>query len=117
MPTTIVNSSTTPKTIGKGTKVALGTYDFDEFSAFPKESINLLFSPDPLSIHSDTVNVLIPYISHLCPSQFHEARNLLNEFSDIFSLSNTKIAKTTVTEFDLGNWAPISMPLRKVPLH
>ena len=54
---------------------------------------------------------------HLSPSQFHEARNLLTEFSDIFSLSNTKIGKTTVTEFDLGNWTPTSMPLRRVPLH
>ena len=54
VPTTIVNSSTTPKTIGKGTKVALGTYDFEEFSAFPKESINLLFSRDVKQTQSFT---------------------------------------------------------------
>ena len=41
------------------------------------------------------------------------------EFSDVFSLSNTKIGNTNVTEFDfdLAHSIPISMPLRRVPLH
>lgn len=46
VPTTIVNTSAVTKTIGKGTKVALGTYDFEEFSALPKEKIYLLSSLD-----------------------------------------------------------------------
>ena len=46
VPTMIVNCSNVFKTIGKGTKVALGTYDFDEFSVLSKEAINMLTSPD-----------------------------------------------------------------------
>ncbi len=37
--TTLVNNSDVSKTIGKGTKVALGTYNFDEFSPLPQETI------------------------------------------------------------------------------
>ena len=124
VPTTIVNSSAISKTIGKGTKVVLGTFDFEEFSAVPKETINLLSSPDvrqtqSFNQSSDPVTILASQMTHLPPSQFHEAKTLLTEFSDIFSLSNTKIGKATVTEFDfdLAHSTPISMPLRRVPLH
>ena len=122
--TTIVNCSNVPKVIGKGTKVALGTYDFDEFSALSKESINALTSLDstqPLSLSpdSDPMTHLTSQMTHLLPSQFHAAKTLLAEFSDIFSLSNTKIGKAKVTEFDfdLTHSTPISIPLRRVPLH
>ena len=124
VPTTIVNCSTVSKTIGKGTKVALGTYDFEEFSALPKDAINLLSSPNAkqqqtIPQSSDPLTILTSKMTHLPPSQFHEAKTLLNEFSDIFSLSNTKIGKAAVTEFDfdLAHSIPISMPLRRVPLH
>ena len=121
--TTIVNCSNVSKVIGKGTKVALGTYDFDEFSALSKESINALTSlttqPLSLSPDSDPMTHLTSQMTHLLPSQFHAAKTLLAEFSDIFSLSNTKIGKAKVTEFDfdLTHSTPISMPLRRVPLH
>ena len=62
---------------------------------------------------------LTSQMTHLPPSQFHAAKTLLAEFSDIFSLSNTKIGKAKVTkfDFDLVHSTPISMPLRRVPLH
>ena len=111
VPKMIVNCSNVFKTIGKGTKVALGTYDFEEFSVLSKEAINMLTSPDSTHLTSQ--------MTHLPPSQFYAAKALLAEFSDIFSLSNTKIGKAKVTEldFDLIHSTPISMPLRRVPLH
>ena len=115
----IVNCSNVFKTIGKGTKVALGTYDFEEFSVPSKEAINMLISPDStqmpsLSQVSDPVAHLTSQMTHLPPSQFHAAKTLLAEFSDIFSLSSTKIGKAKVTEFDfdLIHSTTIAMPLR-----
>ena len=46
VPTVLVNTSAVAKTIKKGTKVALGTYDFEEFSVLPKDTINLLSTQD-----------------------------------------------------------------------
>ena len=119
VPTMIVNCSNVFKTIGKGTKVALGTYDFEEFSVLSKEAINMLTSPDStqmpsLSHVSDPMAHLTLQMTHLPPSQFHAAKTLFAEFSDIFTLSNTKIGKAKVTEFDfdLIHSSPISMPLR-----
>ena len=115
--TTIVNCFNVSKVIGKGTKVALGTYDFDELSVLSKESINALTSldsthPSSLSQDSDPMTHLTSQMTHLLPSQFYVAKTLLAEFSDIFSLSNTTIGKAKVTEFDfdLVHSTPISMP-------
>ena len=122
--TTIVNCSNVSKVISKGTKVALGTYDFDDFSALSKESVNALTSvdstqPSSLSQDSDPMTHLTSQMTHLLPSQFHAAKTLLAAFSDIFSLSNTKNGEAKVTEFDfdLIHSTPISMPLWCVPLH
>ena len=119
-----VNCSNVSKTIGKGTKVALGTYNFEEFSVLSREAINMITSPDStqmpsLSQDSHPVTHLTSQMTHLPPSQFHAAKTLLAEFSGIFSLSNPKIGKAKDTEFDfdLIHSTPISMPLRRVPLH
>ena len=121
VPTVLVNTSAVAKTIKKGTKVALGTYDFEEFSVLPKDTINLLSTQDTdnSAQTSDPITILTSQLTHLSPSQFQQAKDLLMEFSDVFSLSNTKIGKTNVTEFDfdLAHSTPISMPLRRVPLH
>ena len=73
VPTMIVNCSNVFKTIGKGTKVPLGTYDFEEFYAYSKEAINMLTSPDAtqmpsLSQDSDPVTHLTSQMTHLPPS-------------------------------------------------
>ena len=123
--TTIVNCSNVSKVIGKGTKVALGTYGFDEFSALSKKSINALTSLDstqPSSLSQDSnypMTHLTSQMTHLLPSQFRAAKTLLAELSDIFSLSKAKIGKAKVTEFDfdLIHSTPISMHLWRVPLH
>eukprot|EP00795_Rhopilema_esculentum_P009397 gene9397-biopygen10865 len=121
VPTVLVNTSAVAKTIKKGTKVALGTYDFEEFSVLPKDTINLLSTQDTdnSTQTSDPITILTSQLTHLSPSQFQQAKNLLMEFSDVFSLSNTKIGKTNVTEFDfdLAHSTPISITLRRVPLH
>ena len=119
VPTMIFNCSNVFKTIGKGTKVVLGTYDFEEFSVLCKETINMLTSPDSIQTPSssqdpDPMTHLTSQMTRLPPSQFHAAETLLAEFSDIFSLSNTKIGKAKVIEFDfdLIHLTPTSMPLR-----
>ena len=59
VPTTIVNSFAVSKTIGKGTKVALGTYDFEEFSAvLRKQSISCLRRMSSKHNHSIRARIL-----------------------------------------------------------
>ena len=58
-------------------------------------------------------------MTYLSPSQLHEAKTLLTEPSDIFSLSNTNNGKATATEFDihLVHSTLISIPSRQDPVH
>ena len=77
----MVNGSAVSKTNRRGTKVALGTFDFEEFSA-AKETINLLSSPDvwqtqSFNQSSDPVTILASQMTHSPPLQFHEAKTLL----------------------------------------
>ncbi len=58
-------------------------------------------------------------MQHLSPPQLQQATQLLAEFRDVFSLSNSKIGRANVTPFDVQrqHGTPISTPLRRVPLH
>ena len=66
---TIINYSNVSKAIGKGTKVALGTYDFDEFSVLSKESQD-----------SDPMTHPTSQMTYLLSSQFHAAKTLVADF-------------------------------------
>eukprot|EP00794_Sanderia_malayensis_P017141 gene17141-18861_t len=58
-------------------------------------------------------------MQHLSPPQLHQATQLLTEFRDVFSLSNSKIGRANVPPFDvqLEHTTPNSTPLHRVPLH
>ena len=58
-------------------------------------------------------------MQHLSPPQRQQATQLLTEFQDVFTLSNSKIGRANVIPFDvqLVHSTPISTPLRRVPLH
>ena len=69
VPTMIANCSNVFKTIGKGTKVALGTYDFDKFSVLSKEAINMLTSPD--STQMPSLSQVSDPVAHLTSQMAH----------------------------------------------
>ena len=119
--TTIVNNSSAPKTLGKGTKIACATSAFEEHEAVFQDTVNLISYDVRTQTPGtkDPLETLHNQMSHLSPEQLHQAKQLLSDFSDIFSVSNTKIGRANVARFDfeLENEVPISTPLRRVPLH
>ena len=112
----VINNSPVSKTIGKGTKIANGTCAFEEITS--KDNINLI-SPSSAQPPQDCVAALTSKMQNLSPPQFKQATQLLTEFRDVFSLSNSKIGRANVPPFDvqLEHSRPISTPLRRVPLH
>ena len=58
-------------------------------------------------------------MSHLSKEQFKEAKEILENCRDVFTISNTKIGRTNCMNFDINTdpMSPISTPLCRVPLH
>ena len=58
-------------------------------------------------------------MQHLPCDQLLKAKQVLSDFKDVFSVSNTQIGRTNISSFaaELEHNHPISMPLRRVPLH
>ena len=58
-------------------------------------------------------------IGHLSNEQKIEVKFLLIEYEDIFTLSNAKIGRLKMTTFnvDSSGIKPVSVPLRRIPLH
>ena len=113
--TIIVNNSSTPKTVGKGTKIACATIAFEEHMAVYEDTVNLISSDNCTQPPNtqDPLSVLCNQMTHLPPEQLHQVKQLLSEYSDIFSLSNAKIGRTNVArfDFDVAHDVPISTPL------
>ena len=63
--------------------------------------------------------MLCSHMKHLPCDQFLKAKQVLSDFKDVFSVSNTQIGRTNISSFnvELEHSHPISMPLRRVPLH
>ena len=114
----VINNSPVSKTIGKGTKIANRTCAFEEITSESKDNINLI-SPSSENPPQDCIDALTSKMQNLSPPQLQQATQLLTEFRDVFSLSNSKIGRANVTQFDvqLEHSTPISTPLRRVPLH
>ena len=117
----MVNNSNTPKTFGKGKKIACATSAFEEHTAVYEDKFNLISSETCTQSPNthDPLAVLCNQMAYLPPEQFHQATPLLFEYSDILSLSNAKIGRANVARFelDLAHDVPISTPLHRVPLH
>ena len=121
--TTVVNNADTSRTIGKGMKIAIGHTNFHQHSAFASEAINLIShcptnQPTTTST-TDPLDMLCSHIQHLPCDQFLKAKQVLSDFKDVFSVSNTQIGLTNISSVDveLEHSHPISMPLQRVPLH
>ena len=58
-------------------------------------------------------------MTHLPQQQYDEAKEVLEAYHDIFAVSNSKIGRTNITQFDIDatHTFPVSTPLRRVPLH
>ena len=100
------NFSPTPKTIGKGVKIANGSCEYVEYDISDDiENVNVVADVDPFEV--------------LCSThELAEARSLLHEFKDVFSVSNNKIGCTNVIQFDVEvNTEPVSVPLHCIPCH
>ena len=108
----VYNLSGSCKTIAKGVKLAKCSSDYDEYVyENSSDSVNLLTNTDP-------IEMLCSKLSNLNTTELSEARTLLNEFRDVFSVSNNKIGRTNVVEFDVDkNINPVTVPLRRVPMH
>ena len=108
---TISNHSITPKTIGKGTKVATGLCAFEEITCEYLDNVNIV-TPSIFQQSSQSCIDILTSKIHLSPPQRQQATQLLTEFQDVFSLSNSKIGRANVTPFDvqLAHSTPISTP-------
>lgn len=116
VPVSITNTSPQNKAVGKGVKIA---YCYDNFNEIDIENPEKIFitsieETDPLDILCATEK-----FKHLSIDQQLQAREVLTEFSDIFSVSNDTIGRAKYCEFDIqtDRACPVSVPLRRVPLH
>ncbi len=111
---TISNHSITPKTIEKGTKLATGTC-----ASTSLDTVNFVSLSLSQQSTQSCIDVSTSKMQHLSPPQRQQATQLLTDFQDVFSLSNSKIGRAHVTPFDvqLEHSTPISTPLQRVPLH
>ena len=121
--TTVVNNADTSRTIRKGMKIAIGHTNFHQHFAFASEAINLIShcpTNQPTTTSTiDPLDLLCSRMQHLPHDQFLSAKQVLSDFKDVFSVSNTQIGRTSISSFDveLDHNYPISVPLWQVPLH
>ena len=120
----LLSNSHVPKTVGKGTSIAVGICAFEEFPITSSDTVDVVNAtvPSPPSnsgLASNPIDTLTAHMTHLSPPQLQQATQLLTEFKEIFSLSNATIGHANVSQFDfsLEHSNPISTPLRRVPLH
>ena len=103
--TTVVNNADTSRTFGKDTKIAIGHTNFHQHSAFTSEATSLIShcptNQPTITSTIDPLDLLCPHMPHLPRNQFLEAKQVLSDFKDIFSVSNTQIGRTNISSFDV----------------
>ena len=109
-----------PLTIG--TPASSFSVEFFVIDSLPYSCILGLSFLDQLKswgVNIDPLNLLCSHMQHLPSDQFFEAKQVLSDFKDVFSVSNTQIIRTNTSSFDveLEHNHPISVPLQQVPLH
>ena len=111
----VFNTSNQRRTIKKGMSIATCDHEYDIISA-----INMTKEIDAHLEHSvDPVEILCKQMTHLNDAEYKAAHRLLLKHKDLFSVSNNKIGQTSTTTFDIDthNIDPVSVPLRRVPVH
>ena len=65
------------------------------------------------------IEIMCSEMSQLSKEQFKEATYILENYRDVFKVSNTKTGCNNCMNFDTNtdHMSPISTPLRRVPLH
>ena len=114
------NSSDQRRTIGKGTRIANGTTGSDVVLTPKITKPETITSIDtPLVTPPDPIDKLCSKFQHLSHAELGTARSLLEQYRDVFSVSNDKIGRTDIIYFDLDptDVRPVAVPLRHVPLH
>ena len=68
---------------------------------------------------TDPIDLLASGMTHLPADQFQQAKSLSTQIQSVFSVSNNKIGRTDVSEFDieLEDTTPICVLLHPVQLH
>ena len=115
----VYNSSQSHRTIRKGVKLASCSGDFEEY-CYGKDIDNNVNKNTTvnLAVDVDPIHILCEKITVLNTKELHEVKTVLNGFRDILSVSNNKIGKTNLIEFDIeNNITPVTVPLRRVPMH
>ena len=115
IPVTVVNNSSTPRTIGKGSRLGSCSNAFIEHTVI---SGTLLLTQD-VSTPEDPVKILCSRMTHLPQQEYDEVKEVSETYRDIFAVSNSKIGRTSIMQFDIdtNHTFPVSTPLHRVPLH
>ena len=80
----ITNTSNQKRTLGKGTKIAIGHQEYCAMESI--ENINVLNGRDAMDVLCNRKD-----LEHLSDTEFSQVKELLSEFRDIFVVSNEKI--------------------------
>ena len=113
VPIRVINTNSVNKKVGKGIKLASGLNSFIELSTEIQNSV--LYLKDAESPH-DPIEI---EMSHLSKEQIKEAKEILENYRDVFTVSNTKIGRTICMNFNINtdHVSPVSTSLRRVSLH
>ena len=67
----------------------------------------------------DPIDMLCDKMKDLNATEMREARKLLENYRDLFTISSNDIGQTNVHSFDIddSDKRPVTVPLRRVPLH
>ena len=93
----IYNDSPQRKTIRKGVQVASCFQEFDELlipNLTPNHNVNVI-------VESDPIEILCKKMNNLNPVELVQARQLLTEYKDVFSVSNDIIGRTDISTFNI----------------
>ena len=104
------NLSQKAKTISKGVKIAECSTDY-ELCDSDTIGVNLISERDPIDLICDK-------ITDLSPSELRQARELLRNYKDVFTVSSSHIGHTNIQTFDVSDdIRPVQVPLRRIPFN
>ncbi len=106
----IHNLSSKPKSIAKGVKIATCSTEYEVCEHDGSVGLNLMSEIDPVDYLCE--NMTLP------PNELKEARKLLSNYKDIFTVSSQVIGHTNVLNFDIDeSLQPVAVPLRHIPIN
>ena len=113
----VTNTTNQQRTINRKTNLAVAEFEYIRLGTSPdKLTVNSIQNSSP---EEDPIRILCKNMKHLTPSEIERAQSVLEKHRSVFSISGTSLGKTHITSFDIdtSNITPVSVPLRRVPLH